>query len=312
MSNYWQIEIVLPGLPLSADNTNTGDDTAKPFGDTEDIREVIAQILFEQFSCEGVVIEEETFKDFKSTGKSNGIIAFFSQLPDLDKVKTAINENITEKINFELKLTQIEEKDWSEEWKKQWQPTKISEKIVICPTWREYNAKENEITVNINPGMAFGTGTHETTQLCVRAMEKYMPQNAEIADIGCGSGILAICGVKLGAKNAVAVDIDESVIQIAKDNATLNNVEDKIKIFNATASDLIGKTYDFICANILHNVLDDIMNELKQLLKTNGKMVLSGILNEKEQVVLDAIKREKLNITERMTSGNWVGLVVEL
>lgn len=311
MSNYWQIEIFFPEETKIAYEAETDDDTSMPFGNNEDIKDVIAQILFDNFNCEGVVLEEETFKEFKRTGRLNGIKAFFSELPDLAKVKIAIIENITDKIEFKLQLSQIEEKDWSEEWKKQWQPTKVSEKIVICPTWREYESKPNEIVINLNPGMAFGTGTHATTQLCIRAMEKYMIENSELADIGCGSGILAICGIKLGAKNAVAVDNDINVIPIAKDNTTLNNVDDKIRIFNATSTNLLGKAYDFICANILHNVLDTIMNELKQLLKENGKMVLSGILNEKEDIVTNAIKRENLKIVERMTIGNWVGLVVK-
>lgn len=316
MSNYWQIEIEIanlnnPSSHLDQNMTSDGDDTALPFGETEDTRDIISQILFEYFPCEGVVLAEETFKEFKRISKSDKIKAFFSQLPNLDDVKKTILENISDTIDINLSVSQIEEKDWSEEWKKQWQPTKISQKIVICPTWREYNAKDKEIVINLNPGMAFGTGTHATTQLCVRAMEEFMPKNAELADIGCGSGILAICGIKLGAKKAVAIDNDPITIPIAIDNATLNNVDDKIKFFTATSNALLGNTYDFICANILHNVLDEIMGELKQLLKPNGQLVLSGILDEKKQIVLNAIERENLKLEKTLTEGNWVGLIVK-
>jgi len=310
MSNYWQVEIDFSDKDTSFSVSD--DDTAESFGEVEDIKDIIAEILFTNFACEGVVLEEEAFKELKRIGKSNGLKAFFSEAPNTGIIKRTIEENIADTLNFNITAKPIEDKDWSEEWKKNWQPTKISEKIVICPTWREYEAKNDEIIINLNPGMAFGTGTHATTQLCVRAMEKYMEQNAELADIGCGSGILAICGIKLGAKNAIGVDNDKTVIPIAIDNATLNNVEEQAKFFEATSRNLIGKTYDFVCANILHNVLDNIMGELKQLLKPNGKLSLSGILDEKEEIVLKAIEREKLKIVERTTIGNWVGLTVEL
>lgn len=320
MNNYWQVTIKIDSSGSNSEpeilNTVESpfgdfDDTAEPFGDVEDIKDVIAQVLFDEFSCEGVVLEEETFKELRRTGKAEGMRAFLSAYAAVQDIKDVILQNINDSIDIDVSIVQIEEKDWSEEWKKSWMPTKISQKIVIRPTWRDYIAKDGEIIVNLDPGMAFGTGAHGTTQLCVCAMEKYMPQNAELADIGCGSGILAICGVKLGAKYAVAVDNDPVVIPVAVDNATLNNVEDKIKFFEATSADLIGKTYDFVCANILHNVLDEIMAELKELLKPNGKMVLSGILDEKEYVVLNAIEREKLNLVERLENGHWVGLVVQ-
>ncbi len=314
-SGYW--ELLITGFDISSESASTDsqfsyDETEEPFGETEDVREVVSQLLFENFSCEGVVIEEETFKELKRTARAEGMRAFFSAMPALELVKQTINNNLAVPLELSYKLTPIEDKDWSEEWKKGWMPSKISEKIVICPTWREYEPKNGEIIVNLDPGMAFGTGEHATTRLCVLAMEKYMPQNAELADVGCGSGILAICGIKLGAKSAVAVDNDETVIPVARDNATLNNVEDKIKFFTATSTNLIGKTYDFVCANILHNVLNEIMLELKMLLKPGAKLALSGILDEKENIVLDAIERENLKLVERMTIGHWVGLVVEI
>lgn len=314
-SGYW--ELMITGFEPNADaqaacSSVDYDETEEPFGETEDVKDVVSMVLFENFPCEGVVLAEETFKELKRTGKSIGLRAFFSSPPNLAEIKQVISENVAQSIELGYELTPIEDKDWSEEWKKGWMPSKISDKIVICPTWREYVPNDGEIIVNLDPGMAFGTGAHATTQLCVLAMEKYMPANAELADIGCGSGILAICGIKLGAKNAVAVDNDETVIPVAMDNATLNNVEDKIKFFTATSSNLIGKTYDFVCANILHNVLDEIMDELKKLLKPDAKLALSGILDEKEHIVLAAIERENLKLVERTVIGHWVGLVVEI
>lgn len=314
-SGYW--EVLISGFEQQNDiacpqKPANHDETEEPFGESEDIKDVISQILFENFPCEGIVLEEETFKELKRTARVAGMRVFFSAMPDVSEIKQVISENLAEAIELSFDMVPIEDKDWSEEWKKGWMPTKISEKIVIRPTWREYEPKDGEIIVNLDPGMAFGTGSHETTRLCVLAMEKYMPENAELADIGCGSGILAICGVKLGAKSAVAVDNDALVIPIARDNATLNNVEDKIKFFEATSANLVGKTYDFVCANILHNVLNEIMGELKKLLKQGGKLSLSGILDEKEEIVQTAINREGLRVLDRMVLGHWVGLVVTL
>lgn len=321
MSNYWQISIkinkgkqentsneVVPNVSPFGDF----DDTAQPFGDVEDIKDVISQVLFCEFPCEGVVLEEETFKELRRTGRADCMRAFFSSYVNPDTIKETIKNEIFDDVDLDVSIVQIEDKDWSEEWKKGWMPTKISDRIVIRPTWREYSAKENEIIVDLDPGMAFGTGSHATTQLCVKAMEKYMGSDSVIADVGCGSGILAICGVKLGAKRAIAVDNDETVIPVAIDNSKLNKVENEITFSVGTSTDLLGQKFDFVCANILHNVLDMIMNELKQLLKANAKMVLSGILDEKEHIVQAAIEREGLKLVDRLVDGHWVALVVSL
>ena len=200
--------------------------------------------------------------------------------------------------------------DWSKKWKEHWKPSKISERIVICPTWEKYEAKENEIIVNIDPGNAFGTGTHATTQLCVKACEKYMAKNSIIADIGCGSGILAICAMKLGAKEADAVDTDETAVETAQINAKVNQ-ELSIKFKNATSDILDSEKYDFVFANILHNVLAAIMPDLKRIMKKGAKIVLSGILEGKEDVVLEAIKNNNLKMIEEMRQKEWIAFVVQ-
>ena len=191
-----------------------------------------------------------------------------------------------------------------------WKPSKISERIVICPTWEKYEAKENEIIVNIDPGNAFGTGTHATTQLCVKACEKYMAKNAIIADIGCGSGILTICAMKLGAQETDAVDTDETAVETAQINAKVNQ-EFSIKFKNATSDILDSEKYDFVFANILHNVLAVIMPDLKRIMKKGAKIVLSGILEGKEDVVLEAIKNNNLKMIEEMRQKEWIAFVVQ-
>ena len=200
--------------------------------------------------------------------------------------------------------------DWSKKWKEHWKPSKISDRIVICPSWEKYDSKDNEIIINIDPGNAFGTGTHATTQLCVKACEKYMNKGSYTADIGTGSGILAICAKKLSAEFVDAVDNDDTAIQTAKKNAIING-ENDIKFHTATSDVLPSNTYDFVFANILHNILAQIMPDLKRIMKKSAKIVLSGILEGKEQVVTDAVKNNNMKIIEEMHQKEWIAFVVQ-
>ena len=210
--------------------------------------------------------------------------------------------------SWEITLDEKENQDWSKKWKEKWTVTHVTDKVAVVPSWLEYTPKEGEITITLDPGCAFGTGTHQTTQLCMKALEKYVPQGAVVADIGTGSGILAIYAMKLGAKSAYGCDIDETVIDVCRENAKINNVD---CTFEINTADKITEKYDFVCANILHNILFEIMGNLKNIMKDTAKMSLSGILNEKKQVVLDAIKRENLKIIDTITQDQWISYVVE-
>ena len=210
--------------------------------------------------------------------------------------------------SWEITLEEKENQDWSKKWKEKWTVTHVSDKIAVVPSWLEYASKEGEITITLDPGCAFGTGTHQTTQLCMKALEKYMPQGAEVADIGTGSGILAICALKLGAKSAYGCDNDETVIDVCKENARINHVN---CTFELGTADKITRQYDFVCANILHNILAQIMGDLKKIMKPAGRMVLSGILNDKKDIVLDAVQKHELKVMEIMTQDQWVAIIVE-
>ena len=210
--------------------------------------------------------------------------------------------------SWEITLDEKENQDWSKKWKEKWTVTHVSDKIAVVPSWLEYEPKEDEITITLDPGCAFGTGTHQTTQLCMKALEKYMPQGAEVADIGTGSGILAICALKLGAKSAYGCDNDETVIDVCKENARINQVD---CTFELGTADKITKRYDFVCANILHNILAQIMGDLKNIMKSSAKMVLSGILNDKKDIVLEAVQKHGLNVIEILSQDQWVAIVVE-
>lgn len=283
--------------------------------------DIVCDIIQTEFECEGIITSEEKYKNLELV-ESNDILKAYivSDILNYDEVQSffktkrqdIIDKNIFQddigSWNISIKKQEIE--DWSKKWKEYWKPSKISNRIVICPTWEKYEKKDDEIIVNIDPGNAFGTGTHATTQLCVLACEKYMEKDSYIADIGCGSGILAICAMKLGATNADAVDNDETAVETAIINAKVNN-EDIIKFQTATSNVLQNSKYDFVFANILHNVLADIMGDLKRIMKPNAKIVLSGILEGKEGVVLEAIKKHNLIMIEEMRLKEWIAFIVQ-
>ncbi len=284
--------------------------------------DILCDIIQTEFDCEGIITAEEKYKNLELIETTENIIKAYivADYLDFDAVKNFFQlqkQSLIEKKIFNcdigswnVTIKKQPNEDWSKKWKEYWKPSKISDKIVICPTWEKYVAKDGEIIVNIDPGNAFGTGTHATTQLCVAACEKYMDKNSAVADIGCGSGILAICAMKLGAKSAEAVDTDETVIDTAKKNAKVNN-ENSIIFRNSSSESLASNKYDFVFANILHNVLAQIMPDLKRIMKTGAKMVLSGILEGKEDVVTEAIKKNNLRITEEKRQKEWIAFVVQ-
>lgn len=284
--------------------------------------DVLCDIIQSNFDCEGIVTAEEKYKNLELVSTTEDVLKAYivADVLDFDEVQSFIKsqrEDLIDKKVFDcdlgtwnVSIKKQEIVDWSKKWKEHWKPSKISNRIVICPTWEKYDAKDDEIIVNIDPGNAFGTGTHSTTQLCVRAFEKYLKGNDIVADVGCGSGILAICAKKLGAKEADAVDNDETAVETAKINANVNK-ENQIKFQTATSDVLPSDKYDFVFANILHNVLAAIMPDLKRIMRVGAKLVLSGILEGKEGVVLTAIKENNLKMVEEMRQKEWIAYVVE-
>ena len=284
-----------------------------------EIEEIVSDICFSNFDCEGVVLAEETYKDLVMTATTKGTLRVF--LTDLNCNPVELLKTERELLkergfsdeelgSWEITVDEKENQDWSKKWKEKWTVTHVTDKIAVVPSWLTYEPKEGEITITLDPGCAFGTGTHQTTQLCVVAMEQY-PENIldkEVADIGMGSGILSIIAKKKGAKSVYGCDIDETVIEVAKENAKKNNV---VCNFELGSADKITKQYDFICANILHNVLYDIMPDLKRILKDDGVIALSGILETKKDVVLEAIEKNNLTILKTNYMEPWISYVVK-
>ncbi len=279
-----------------------------------EIEDIVSEFCFENLPCEGVVLAEEAYKDLEMISTTEGTLkVFLTEKPsDLEQILKSEREILKsrglsdeELGSWEFVISNKPNEDWSKKWKEKWTVTKVSDKITVVPDWIEYNG--DEVIIRLEPGCAFGTGTHQTTQLCMKAIEKYMPKNARVADIGMGSGILAICAKKFGASYAYGCDNDETVIDVARENAVKNNAE---CVFELNTADKITEKFDFVLANILHNVLAEIMGDLKNIMDNGAIMVLSGILDEKKPVVLEAVKKYNLELLEEAHQDQWVALIV--
>ena len=291
-----------------------------------DLEDIVAEFCFEQLPCEGVVLAEEAYKDLEMISTAEGTLkVFLTEEPkNLEQLLKSERELLKsrglsdeELGSWEYVISNKPNEDWSKKWKEKWDITRVTDKIVIVPDWLSYEDKEGEVVIRLEPGCAFGTGTHQTTQLCMKALEKYMKKGDKVADIGMGSGILSICAKKFGASYVHGCDIDEDVIDVAKENAVKNGVtllsepnSGEGVFFELNTADKIQEKFDFVCANILHNVLAEIMGDLKNIMKSGAIMSLSGILDEKKPVVLEAIKRENLEIIEEIHQDQWTSFVV--
>lgn len=290
------------------------------------MEDLISEIFFDNFDCEGVILAEETYKDLEMTATTEGTLRIFLKNDvnvtfedmqyDIENVLDLYREEFKSRglTDFELGSWdfQLEEKkseDWSKKWKEKWDVTHVTDRVTVVPDWIEYSPKsEDEIVIKMEPGCAFGTGTHQTTQLCMKALEKYMKKGDKVADIGMGSGILSILAMKMGASCVYGCDNDETVIDVAKENAQKNGVQCSFELGTA---DKVTEKFDFVVANILHFVLAEIMGDLKNIMEDDALMSLSGILDEKKQMVLDAIERENLKIIEEIHQDQWTSYVVQ-
>ena len=273
----------------------------------------------------GVVLAEETYKDLEMVSTTEGTLKIFLKDDDsttfedmkydvenvLDLYREEfLSRGLTDEElgSWDFELEEKKSEDWSQKWKEKWDVTHVTDKIAVVPDWIDYVPKKGEVIIKLEPGCAFGTGTHQTTQLCMKALEKYMKPNDKVADIGMGSGILSILAKKLGASYVYGCDTDDTVIEVAKENAKKNGVD---AIFELGTADKVNEKFDFVCANILHFVLAEIMGDLKNLMKKGAIMSLSGILDEKKQMVIDAYEKENLELIEEIHQDQWTSFVVK-
>lgn len=287
----------------------------------------IASDIVGMLNCGGIYIEDYTDLEDDPTVKQVGIVD--EALLEKDKTKVLLHvyadehtsvENCiafvsdrfsSENITYEVEIKHVDEEDYANSWKQYYKPIKIGNRIVVVPEWEPYEKADGEITVTLNPGMAFGTGTHETTSMCIEALQDIVFEGDEVLDIGCGSGILSVTALLCGANRADATDIDRNAVNVAYENAELNGVKDRL---HATEDNILssespirtaGKKYNVVIANIVADVIIEICGFVKTLIKPYGCFVASGIISERLDDVVKAMNDNGLCVAAIHEKRGW-------
>ena len=209
-------------------------------------------------------------------------------------------------IPFQADTDTVDPKDFENNWKKYFKSTEIGRRLCICPSWEQYNNKENRKVLKIDPGAAFGTGTHATTAMCLALLDQFITPNQTVLDIGCGSGILSIAAVLLGAERATGIDIDPVAVKVARENAALNGLSEKTEFLVGNLNEKITGRYSVVCANIVADVIMALAPDVPGLLAPGGRFFCSGIIDSRAEEVRAALLRAGLQITNTVTESNWV------
>lgn len=290
--------------------------------------------IFYSLDCKGVAIEDPEdilgreqgpltwdFADInvlEHKGKVAVVKAYFAEEDNIEEILGYVNEKLVElkEMGIDLGEAKVEhekmyEEDWANTWKQYYKPSKVGEKIVVKPIWEEYEEKEGELVVNLDPGMAFGTGTHETTRMCIQVLEKYVKEESTVFDVGCGSGILAIAAAKLGAKLAVGVDLDPVAVESSIENVGYNNLNN-IEILHGNLVEVIDGKADIVVANILAEIICILTDDVKRVMKDGGVFITSGIIHDRVDMVCEKLEATGFEVIEKNRDGEWNCIVAKL
>jgi len=296
--------------------------------------------LFDELGLEGIQIEDKI-----PLSDEDKAAMYIDILPELgpDDGKAIVSSYVDPKMNMDqlvkdikngleelsmyvnigegtLSVEETDDEDWINNWKEFFKPFRVADDIIIKPTWEELeDKKDGDIVIEIDPGTAFGTGAHETTKLCIQGLRKYITKETKMLDVGCGSGILSIIGLKLGAKQAVATDIDPAALTATYENVEVNGiVSDQFSVFsgNIIADEALQKeiglnAYDVVVANILADVIIPLSAEVGQHMKPGALFISSGIIDMKQEEVREAILKNGFKIIEVNEMGDWVSFVAQ-
>ncbi|REE93071.1 [LSU ribosomal protein L11P]-lysine N-methyltransferase [Paenibacillus taihuensis] len=308
---------------------------------TEEAIEMISNFLHEM-DADGVSIEESgTLNKQRDTSlgqwyehplndipEGHAVIkGYFSELDtDVDALMTQLTTRIDELREFDIEpgeysiaRAMVDEEDWANAWKTYFKPIRVSERLTIKPTWEEYTPSPEERIIELDPGMAFGTGTHPTTALCLRTLETVIKGDEEVIDVGTGSGILAIGAMLLGARRVLALDLDPISVTSATENTRLNNLQDDIQVY---LSDLLGVLnsdqklnvtvpVDVVVANILAEIILLFIDDVYAALKPGGTYIASGIWKNKEEAVEEGLQAAGFTIVDRQRDQDWIAFVAK-
>ena len=218
----------------------------------------------------------------------------------------------SENIKYEINISNCATEDWVNNWKQYFHPMPIGEKLLIRPTWEDEYDPQGRTVLHIEPGLAFGTGSHPTTKLCLETLEKHIDKNSTVLDIGCGSGILSIACLLLGAKSAFGVDIDSLAVKTAKENALENGFkDDKFTVVQGNLSDKVTGKYKVIVANIVADIIMEFNKEVGRFLEDDGVYITGGIIESREPEVLDSFGENGFKVIERYEEKGWLVFVLK-
>ena len=263
-------------------------------------------------TCYGDLIDERILQADKTIASVSVFVpSDRSYMDDLAFIRQKLVEN---QLDGKIEIVGVNEEDWANSWKQYYKPLKIGERIVICPAWETYTPSEHELVIRMDPGMAFGTGTHETTRLVIRLLEQYTKEGCRMLDVGTGTGILAICASRLGASVCKAYDIDPTAVRVARENikdSGLTNVTcDQSDLLKQVS--LEGGKYDLICANIVADIIIRMTPDVATYLKDDGVLLASGIIDERCQDVIDVFEAHGFVVVDCIQENGWCGLAVKL
>lgn len=287
--------------------------------------ELIAEI-FRDLGASGVVIEDpELVNDYITSGKWD-----YTDIPIAKETEVVVEkaylpvngelEGRIQTLRQEIKAlesrgvntapavlttAELQDEDWSDTWKQYFHTEKPGERVVIKPTWEEYEPKDDEVVIELDPGAAFGTGTHATTSMCIRQLEKLVKPGMTVFDVGTGSGILSIISAKLGAKNIQAVDYDDSVLKIVGENLEQNNVQDIISVAQSDLMQNVHGKAELVIANIIADIIIRLFDQLDEHLEQGGTLLTSGIIEDRIEDVLAAAEKHGYGVVERLENKGW-------
>ena len=287
--------------------------------------ELIAEI-FRDLGASGVVIEDpELVNDYITSGKwdytdipiakETEVVVEKAYLPvngelegriqTLQQEIKALESRGVNTAPAVLATAELQDEDWSDTWKQYFHTEKPGERVVIKPTWEEYEPKDDEVVIELDPGAAFGTGTHATTSMCIRQLEKLVKPGMTVFDVGTGSGILSIISAKLGATNIQAVDYDDSVLKIVEENLEQNNVQDIISVAQSDLMQNVHGKAELVIANIIADIIIRLFDQLDEHLEQGGTLLTSGIIEDRIEDVLAAAEKHGYGVVERMENKGW-------
>lgn len=281
--------------------------------------------IFEEMGAGGVLIEDPALiYRYVSEGTPDTVVPELT-VPDITRVKAylPVDESLNERLirldkslsilpmetTPEYQTRELEEADWANAWKAYYKPVKIGNRLVVKPSWEEYTPVEGEVILEMDPGMAFGCGTHPTTTMCLRFLEEHIQGGRTVFDVGTGSGILAVAAAKLGARLVVAVDLDNVAVRVARENIERNGVTDIVKVRSGNLLDMVSGRADVVVANIIADVIIKMAHDAYKVLTPGGVLIASGIIEFRQHDVRKTLERVGFFVQELRREGEWIALL---